>query len=247
MGRSLSPAFSVIVPLSRHDQSWKSLCSCLLLLPDRSDIIFIRPQRLTKSENGYLSLLKMRHSVTWLTGRQNRGAQMNLGARHAKNPFLWFLHGDSRFGPEAVTALQNSVTQAPGALHYFNLQFLNDGPLLVFLNEAMANFRSVGLGVPFGDQGFCVSKDVFNRLGAYDTNCSYGEDHLLVWKARLIGVGLVAVKAHIQTSARKYQNNGWMRTTADHFLKTWSQALPWYLKEKKTRISEFLSLTFTKN
>ena len=242
MSKALSPAFSVIIPLSRNDQSWRSLCSCLLLLPENCEVIFIRPQRLAKNEQGFLSLLKKHISVLWLTGRQHRGSQMNLGAKYASKPFLWFLHGDSRFGPDAVSGLQKSLVRQPGSLHYFDLQFLNDGPALVCLNQWMANFRSQGLGVPFGDQGFCLSKDMFNRLGTFDTRCRYGEDHLLVWAARCLGVPLQPVGVSLQTSARKYKKNGWMKTTAGHFVKTWTQALPWYVKERRARFSELFSM-----
>lgn len=57
---------------------------------------------------------------------------------------------------------------------------MNDGPLLSGLNAIGANVRSKVFGLPFGDQGFLIRKEVFTNLGGYPVDCYYGEDHLFV-------------------------------------------------------------------
>jgi GT2 family glycosyltransferase len=155
---------------------------------------------------------------------------MNAAARAARRRYLWFLHADTRFGPGVLAALRRSLAAEPEGLHYFDLGFAPGGPALMPVNAAGVWVRSRLLGMPFGDQGFCLSRRVFARLGGFDEEASYGEDHLLVWKARRAGVPLRCAGARLLTSARKYQERGWLATTARHLYLTYKQALPELLK-----------------
>jgi GT2 family glycosyltransferase len=89
--------------------------------------------------------------------------------------------------------------------------------------------------MPFGDQGFCLRREIWERLGGFDTHASYGEDHLFVWKARRAGVPLRPTGGTLRTSARKYQERGWLRTTARHLHLTATQAFPEWLKLVRAR------------
>ncbi|MGH7127212.1 MAG: hypothetical protein ACREIV_01495, partial [Planctomycetaceae bacterium] len=162
----------------------------------------------------------VRGGVRWITAAAGRGSQMNAGAEAARNEFLWFLHADSRFTPAAPAALEASIREEPGALHYFHLAFLDDGPSLVRLNARGAWWRSRLLRLPFGDQGFCLRRELFFQLGGYDERAAYGEDQLLVRRARRSGVALRCTGATIATSARKYARHGWARTTLRHLALT---------------------------
>lgn len=149
-----------------------------------------------------------------------RARQLNEGAQKATRDFLWFLHADSRLSTKTLGALLQSLSKNSEALHYFNLRFLPDGPPLMFLNEIGCWIRSRILGVPFGDQGFAVSKENFERIGGFPENVSYGEDHLFVWRARQKGIQLRGTGASLYTSARRYAETGWARLT-------WSYACRW--------------------
>jgi GT2 family glycosyltransferase len=151
---------------------------------------------------------------------------MNRGAEAARGDFLWFLHGDSRIDSSAVQQLAVALEERPEALHYFNLRFLADGPRALRLNEWGVSLRSRILKLPFGDQGYCLSRDLFTRLGGFDECAPYGEDHLFVWAARKQSIPLNRVPAAIGTSGRKYAQQGWARTTARHLWLTLLQAVP---------------------
>jgi hypothetical protein len=84
------------------------------------------------------------------------------------------------------------------------------------INEWGVRFRCFFLKTPFGDQGLCMSKKVFEKIGPYNTQALYGEDHLLIRCARAKKVSIKSFKAPIYTSARKYTNNGWLKTTIKH-------------------------------
>lgn len=174
--------------------------------------------------------------VRWLqTSRSaRRAAQMNDAARVAEGKWLWFLHADSQLREREVRALAESLARAPSALHYFDLQFF-DGPALLKINEWGAAVRSRFFGMPFGDQGFCMPRKLFEELGGFCETVLYGEDHLLVWKARRNGVRLNRVPATIRTSGRKYRDQGWVKTTVRHQVLTWLQAFPRILEHWESR------------
>lgn len=138
----------------------------------------------------------------------SRASSLNLGAAEASGEWLWFLHADSRINPDNIRALGQSLEQSPAALHYFDLAF--DLPFLRF-NAVGANLRSRLLGLPFGDQGLCIKKSLFESLDGYPEDCPYGEDLLFVWQARLAGVRLQRIPSKLLTSGRKYQQHGWLR------------------------------------
>jgi hypothetical protein len=151
---------------------------------------------------------------------------MNLGASQARGEFLWFLHADTRLSDAAYPALRRFMALGATALGWFDLAFRDDGPWPMRWNALGANFRSRRLGIPFGDQGFVVPAALFREVGGFDTGASYGEDHLFVWAVRRAGYRVSPVGAELSTSARKYAERGWGRTTFRHLWLTGVQAWP---------------------
>jgi hypothetical protein len=109
-------------------------------------------------------------------------------------------------------------------LGYFRLRYLADGPMPARLNALGAGLRSRLLHLPFGDQGFLLRRVTFETLGRFDETLSGGEDHALVWLARARSVPLVDLSMPIFSSARRYRDEGWLRTTLRHAWLTVSQA-----------------------
>ncbi len=140
-----------------------------------------------------------------------RAASLNMGAQQAERQYLWFLHADSRVRDGNIHRLISAISEMPDRLLYFDLEFIGGG--LPALNAWGANMRSRVFGAPFGDQGFCIAKDVFEKSGGYPEDVPYGEDLMFVWQMRQAGVKLGRVPSRLQTSARKYQVHGWLRLT----------------------------------
>lgn len=208
---------SIIIPLARSEPAISALlgllaehCSAAQVLCVQAGLLEDRRCQIGREQ--------------WLTCEPGRALQQNLGARHATGRWLWFLHADSVFDASAVLALAEFLKLAPRALGYFELRFGADGPVLTRVNAWAANWRSHIFGLPFGDQGFVLERTVFERLGGFDESAPFGEDHLLVWTAKRAGIRTRAIGAALTTSARKYKERGWLRTTAQHFRGTWLQA-----------------------
>ncbi len=159
-----------------------------------------------------------RGGLTWVVGPAGRAAQLNRGAAAARAAWFWFLHADTTLPDPVTPALEAFTAESAhqNAIGYFRLAFAGDGPRATRLNAAGANFRSRWLGLPFGDQGFLVRRPVWDRLGGFDDRIGPGEDLDWVVRARAAGVPLVALPAVLTTSARRYRDAGWLRTTWRH-------------------------------
>lgn len=172
--------------------------------------------------SGMLAVLPAVFEVILARGG-TRASSMNEAASVAKGRHLWFVHADTVLGIDAVTTLVGRIGVRDAALHYFDIRF--DGGGLMRLTDLGVRFRSRLLGMPFGDQALCISAATFRALGGYDETAAYGEDHLLVRSARRLGIPVLPVGVTIATSARKYRDNGWLRTTLKHWRLTLLQVL----------------------
>lgn len=159
-----------------------------------------------------------------LSAPAGRAHQLNAGIAAAQGDWLWLLHADSRLCADTLPALQAHLATGSRALGWFRLAFRDDGPGLTRLNALGANLRARWLGLPFGDQGFVLRRDDAERLGAFDPSLAFGEDHAWVWRARRIGLPLREIHGALATSARKYAERGWLRTTLRHLRLTAQQA-----------------------
>ena len=209
----------MIVPMAPGETEWHGLVAQLEKFLDAdSEIVLVA--------GGDPVAVTSRWRMQSLGCAPGRARQMNAGAATAQGQYLWFLHADTRLSDEAWPALQRFVSRGVPALGFFDLTFRRDGPLAVRLNAWGANIRSRRLGMPFGDQGFVMPASLFAELGGFDETAAYGEDHLFVWAARRAGYGVMPVCAAVSTSARKYEQHGWARTTLRHIWLTAAQAWP---------------------
>ena len=212
---------SVIIPFAAHEQAWKDLLPDLNALPTDSEIICALPQGAEKLDIP---------NVRQICEGNGRASQMNAAARIAQGNQLWFVHADSRLCPETIPDLFRRLSEYPDWLLYADLSFAADATPLMRVNEIGVWLRSHILGMPFGDQGLCIRRKTFHELGGYPENVAYGEDHIFVWRARQRGIRLRCIDARIVTSARKYKERGWFKTTLTHVWLTLKQAYPEWRK-----------------
>lgn len=231
---------SVIVPLAPGEDAWRRLVPDLTALmqsqsfpAERSNALGISSEVLFAGPSKPEGLPS---TVRWVDAPKGRGRQMNAAAATAGGEYLWFLHADSRLPVGTFHRLLASLEEAPKALHYFDLSFGHEADRWERLNAYGAWLRSRVLYLPFGDQGFCLSRDSFTRLGGFPEDARYGEDHLLVWAALRQGVAVKPVGARLVTSPRKYRERGWLKTTLMHQYLTYKQALPEAVKLVRERL-----------
>ncbi len=220
----------MIIPVGNKDEAWKSLLPDLCSLDHDDEIVFVFQENTKSDFASEITRSKIGTTCRWFQSSPGRAKQFNLGAKEARNENLWFLHCDSRISSEGIKNLKNSISRHSSDILFFNLKFLNGGSQLMSLNEIGGWIRSRVLRLPFGDQGFCLSKTVFSTLGGFDESAPYGEDHLFIWKAHQKGIPIRCVGSGLRTSSRKYTLQGWSQTTTRHVTLTFRQALPELIK-----------------
>lgn len=183
--------------------------SCVPDLSRVSIIIPVAPGETAQQQ--LLADLAPLKSEIIVSSEGSRAKSLNAGAEQATCDVLWFLHADSRVCPENVSKLSQAVEVDAHVLHYFDLAYEGGG--LAALNAGGANIRSRWFGLPYGDQGFCISKKLYDKIGGYPEHVAYGEDLLFVRLAKRAGISLNRIPSKLVTSARKYHQYGWLKLT----------------------------------
>ena len=141
----------------------------------------------------------------------SRASSLNAGARKANKDFLWFLHVDTCLNENNIKEIERLAIAKTKDLHYFDLAFSEQG--LSKINAIGANIRSRVFGLPYGDQGFFMHKEIYAELKGFPENAKYGEDLLFIRIAKNKGIKLKAINSKLHTSARKYIKQGWLKLT----------------------------------
>jgi len=136
----------------------------------------------------------------------SRGGQLRAGAAKAQGDWLLFVHADTVLSEGWSAAVEAHLTQADVA-GYFALRF-EKGGAAGRLVAGWANLRSRLFGLPYGDQGLLISRQLYEALGGF-ADIPLMEDVAI---ARQLGrARLVRLDAQAVTSPRKYQAQGWLR------------------------------------
>lgn len=159
------------------------------------------------SADGTLERARPLADLVLETGR-GRAVQMNAGARAARGVYLWFLHADTRVSPEAVVAL--GAACGAGALWgRFDVRLSGRQPLLRLV-ERLMNLRSCLTGIATGDQGIFVARSDFEAVGGYP-EIPLMED-IALSKALRRRARPLCLRIHIETSSRRWEERGLLRT-----------------------------------
>jgi len=145
---------------------------------------------------------------------RGRGAQMNAGAGIARSDLLLFLHADSRFSKkDALLTAVDAYRTTSGEKNLpvagrFRLTFRRQSALpslaYYFYESKACLDRNDCIR---GDQGFLLSRALFDRLGGYDTSLPFLEDIRLV-TATVGKAHWLLLPAEISTSARRFETEG---------------------------------------
>lgn len=213
----------VVVPVGPAETIASPLFERLRILPESWQLVLVFcPQ--SKHLWPHLDLPDHAEAITATRGRAQ---QMNAGAKRIDARFLWFLHADSQLESRHISALQSVLQSGLEHLLCFELAFCTDGTGPMSVNAIGANLRTRWLGVPFGDQAFCIPAALFKKVGGYPEDVPYGEDHVFVWRLKLIGVGVTMVPLPLFTSASKYKTKGWLHLTCLYQWYWLKQAAPY--------------------
>jgi rSAM/selenodomain-associated transferase 2 len=141
---------------------------------------------------------------------RGRGRQMAAGITVASHPWLLLLHADTRLAPGWL----NVVHDDPARAGYFRFALDSDDPRARRL-ERLVGWRCRVLGLPYGDQGLLIHRDLLAHVGGMQA-LPLMEDVALVrrlGRRRLVGLAADAV-----TSAARWERQGYMWRSARNLL-----------------------------
>ncbi|HEX4367308.1 MAG TPA: TIGR04283 family arsenosugar biosynthesis glycosyltransferase [Rhodopila sp.] len=145
-----------------------------------------------------------------LTTPRGRGTQLAAGIAAATRPWLLLLHADTRLSPDWWSERPADTAHAG----YFRFVLDSDAPQARRLERLVA-WRGRVLGLPYGDQGLLIHRDLLRSVGGMRP-LPLMEDVDLV--RRLGRHRLVPLAADAVTSAHKWETQGYLRRSARNLL-----------------------------
>ena len=169
-----------------------------------------------------------RPDVVWVHGPPGRGVQLNAGAGRAEGRWLWFVHADSTLpanfpaifrqidaggtGAGAVAAADPEAAGDGGVVGGSFRFALDSNAWQARVWERAVALRVALFGLPYGDQGLFVRREVFERMGGFRP-IPLMEDVEFVGRMKREG-RILHLKIQIVTSARRWEREGWWRRTS---------------------------------
>ena len=141
---------------------------------------------------------------------KGRGPQIAAGIAATHHPWLLILHADTLPQPGWRDAATAHMAANPDKAGYFRFALDSPDPGARRL-ERMVAWRCRVLGLPYGDQGLLIHRDLLERAGGMRPLPLMADVDLV---RRLGRRRLAALDADARTSADKWQRDGWTRRSA---------------------------------
>ena len=139
-----------------------------------------------------------------------RAVQMNFGSRQASGDILWFVHADTSVPINAAQTISRFVT-SDHPWGRFDVRFRSSVAKMRLVANMM-NLRSTLTKICTGDQAIFVDRVIFEKIGGFP-QIAIMEDIALSRKLKSSG-SMVRVRTPVETSARRWEIDGYMRTIA---------------------------------
>ena len=145
-----------------------------------------------------------------IEGPCGRGLQIRKGVDKSRGDWILILHADTSLSLDWSVDLLQKIDR--NFAYHFKLKFKSKSPFARIL-ECWAQMRSNFLGLPYGDQGLLIHRDLLNTTEGFP-KIPIMEDIALArqLKGKIKPLDIVA-----KTSAEKYHKNGWLRQSVFNF------------------------------
>jgi len=170
---------------------------------------------LSATNNDDSMLLPVNGNVQfWECDKKSRAIQMNQGAAHAKGDILVFLHADV-IPPKTFMDDIIKTLSAGAEAGFFSYRFDSDSFFLK-VNSFFTGLDTIFTGG--GDQCLFIQREVFDKLEGFKETQSVMEDFEFFGRMKKKGVHYKIIKNNLLVSARKYENNSYVRVNLSNLL-----------------------------
>ena len=236
--KTLTTDLTIIIPVKTGDVSWIKLLPDLCLLSPGSEIILVAQSPAPDLFDKQIHKSGIQGHTQWIQTSGSLPALLNAGAQASSKPYLWFLLPDTRVSAAALGALEKAIAAQFKAIHFFDVQYLQDGPDTMQLNTWGHCLRGHVLRLPSLKNGLSVPRDTFNAVGGFREDLKEGSEQHFVMKAKAQGVGLHFVGQSLLASSKIHQLEGWGKTTAHGFMRMNQEILPAALTYLRTKFQK---------
>ena len=150
----------------------------------------------------------------WECDKKSRAIQMNQGAAQAKGDVLVFLHADVIPPKTFLEDIMQTMAVGEEAA-FFSYQFDSDSFFLK-INSYFTKLDTLFTGG--GDQCLFIKRNVFDMLDGFKENQSVMEDFEFFGRMKKKGVRYKIIQQNLLVSARKYENNSYVRVNLSNLL-----------------------------
>jgi rSAM/selenodomain-associated transferase 2 len=202
---------SIVLPVFRDSNA---LARTLAASDFRGPIVREVIVAATREDSESLARLRAeRQDIRWIDAPRGRARQMNAGAAVASGQWLIFLHADTRLPDNWRDAIAAADDDPRVSIGCFRFALDSSSPFARVI-EFGVRLRVALFALPYGDQALFVRRDLFHEIGGY-ADIPIMEDVDLVQRLRKRGRLYCAVNPAV-TSARRWEQDGWIRRTAKH-------------------------------
>jgi uncharacterized protein len=206
-GSRAMPLVSVIIPVYRDADA----LARTLDVTDFGDAEVIIAA--AEGDASLSGLCASRRDLRWITAPPGRARQMNAGAAIARGAWLLFLHADTQLPRDWLRVVERANHDPAISAGCFRFALDSSAPAARAI-EIGVRVRVRVFSLPYGDQALFVRREAFVGLGGY-SDVPIMEDVDLVRRLRVTGRLYVASEKAV-TSARRWEEDGWLRRTARH-------------------------------
>jgi len=144
-------------------------------------------------------------------GPRGRGRQLAAGAEIAIRPWRLFLHADTIVSPQGWTAIARHMERPDGHMIAASLRLAIDDPAWqARIIERAVEWRVRWFGLPYGDQGLLIQRDLYAAIGGY-ADLPLMEDVEIM--RRLGREHHAVLDGQACTSAARWRRQGWLGQT----------------------------------
>ena len=160
------------------------------------------------SADGTLDAVRASGRARLLVGPAGRGQQLRRGAAAATAARLLFLHADCRLPRGWLPAVVEALEDPGTALAYFRLVTEPTDAGASRVRRAwlrLLDLRSLGLAMPYGDQGFAMRREVYEETGGFPA-IPLMEDLVMARACRRLG-RIRRIPLAVRTGSRRFDRH----------------------------------------